>query len=78
MSDTAPFTEEADLLLGAAPGKALSEAARRALQEAAERRAAIDAAARSAAETGEKGGPAGLEPTRYGDWERKGMAIDFS
>ena len=78
MTDTAPITEDADLLLGAAPGKALPEAARRALQEAAERRAAIDAAARKAAEAGETGGPAGLEPTRYGDWERKGMAIDFS
>lgn len=21
--------------------------------------------------------PAGLDPTRYGDWERKGIAIDF-
>ncbi|VDN01871.1 unnamed protein product [Thelazia callipaeda] len=28
-------------------------------------------------ETGEIGGPAGLEPTRYGDWERKGRCIDF-
>jgi hypothetical protein len=25
----------------------------------------------------EHGGPAGLEPTRYGDWERKGRCIDF-
>lgn len=25
----------------------------------------------------EKGGPAGPEPTRYGDWERKGLARDF-
>ena len=25
----------------------------------------------------EFGGPAGLEPTRYGDWERGGRAIDF-
>jgi hypothetical protein len=25
----------------------------------------------------EKGGPAGLEPTRYGDWERNGIARDF-
>jgi shikimate dehydrogenase len=25
----------------------------------------------------EIGGPAGLEPTRYGDWERKGRCIDF-
>ena len=25
----------------------------------------------------EIGGPAGPEPTRYGDWERKGIARDF-
>ena len=25
----------------------------------------------------ELGGPAGPEPTRYGDWERKGRCIDF-
>jgi hypothetical protein len=25
----------------------------------------------------ENGGPKGPEPTRYGDWERKGIAIDF-
>ena len=25
----------------------------------------------------EIGGPKGLEPTRYGDWERKGIAVDF-
>ena len=25
----------------------------------------------------EIGGPKGLEPTRYGDWERKGLATDF-
>jgi len=28
-------------------------------------------------ETGEQGGPRGPEPTRYGDWERKGRVIDF-
>ena len=28
-------------------------------------------------ETGEKGGPRGPEPTRYGDWERKGRVSDF-
>lgn len=27
--------------------------------------------------TGEYGGPAGPEPTRYGDWERKGRVSDF-
>lgn len=26
---------------------------------------------------GEIGGPSGLEPTRYGDWERKGIVSDF-
>ena len=25
----------------------------------------------------EIGGPKGLEPTRYGDWERKGIVSDF-
>jgi hypothetical protein len=57
---------------GAAPGAALTPAARRALAEAAARRKA--AAAEAAPETG---GPSGLEPTRYGDWERKGRAVDF-
>jgi len=28
-------------------------------------------------EGGESGGPEGLEPTRFGDWERKGRCIDF-
>lgn len=27
--------------------------------------------------TKERGGPRGPEPTRYGDWERKGRCIDF-
>ena len=25
----------------------------------------------------ESGGPRGLEPTRYGDWEQKGRCTDF-
>jgi len=58
---------------GAAPGKPLSDAARRALAEAAARRTAAEAQAG----TPEQGGPAGLEPTRFGDWERKGIAVDF-
>ena len=57
----------------AAPGKPLTPAARRALEEAAARRAA----AASQETPPEEGGPAGPEPTRYGDWERKGLAIDF-
>ena len=31
----------------------------------------------NASVTAEIGGPEGLEPTRYGDWERKGRCIDF-
>jgi hypothetical protein len=37
-------------------------------------------AARDVAESGQRGeigGPAGLEPTRYGDWEVKGRCSDF-
>jgi hypothetical protein len=55
------------------PAKALSPAAQRALAEAAARR---EAEAKAALAT-EQGGPAGPEPTRYGDWERKGIAVDF-
>ena len=29
------------------------------------------------ANKGETGGPKGLDPTRYGDWERNGRCIDF-
>ena len=60
---------------GAAPGKTLSPAARRALEEAAARRAAT--AATASPTPAEQGGPAGPEPTRFGDWERKGLAVDF-
>lgn len=51
----------------------LIDAARRALLEAAERRAAADPAELAT----EHGGPRGPEPTRYGDWEKKGLAVDF-
>lgn len=30
-----------------------------------------------AKETAESGGPKGKEPTRYGDWENKGICWDF-
>ena len=58
----------------AAPDKPLSPAAIRALEEAEARRKA-----EPAPEAGpeELGGPAGPEPTRFGDWERKGIASDF-
>ncbi|WP_334128559.1 DUF1674 domain-containing protein [Sneathiella sp.] len=35
------------------------------------------AAADKKAKLKEIGGPSGLEPTRYGDWERKGIVSDF-
>ncbi len=57
----------------ATPDRPLSEAARRALMEAAARRATAGAVTRPQ----EHGGPSGPEPTRYGDWEKKGLAIDF-
>lgn len=59
--------------------KSLPEAARRALQEADARRAEQeDELARLEAEReSETGGPSRIEPTRYGDWERKGIAYDF-
>ena len=31
----------------------------------------------SADQVAEIGGPTGPEPTRFGDWERKGRCIDF-
>jgi len=57
----------------AAPDKPLTPAARRALEEAAARHAAAQAADQAP----EQGGPKGPEPTRFGDWERKGIAVDF-
>ena len=57
----------------AASDRPLSEAARRALLEAAERRASGGESALAP----EHGGPRGPEPTRYGDWEKKGLAVDF-
>ena len=55
--------------------KQLTPAAERALAEAEARRKAAEANARPAAK--EFQGPKGPEPTRYGDWENKGIASDF-
>ena len=52
----------------------LSTPAGRALAEAAERRAQAEAELALAHEIN---GPKGAEPTRFGDWERKGIAYDF-
>lgn len=51
----------------------LPPAAQRALAEAEERRRKTKAAAPPP----ELGGRDGLDPVRYGDWEKKGLAIDF-
>jgi len=53
--------------------KELPDAAKRALAEAEERR-------KKSAKEGlptELGGRDGPEPVRYGDWEKKGIAVDF-
>jgi hypothetical protein len=55
--------------------KPLSPAARRALAEAEARRLAAAAETKPAPK--EFQGPKGPEPTRYGDWENKGIASDF-
>ncbi len=57
----------------ATPERPITNAARQALIEAAARRQA-EATVETATE---HGGPSGPEPTRYGDWEKKGLAIDF-
>ena len=59
--------------------KPLPPAAQRALAEAEARRQAAAAHARDDARASPKElqGPKGPEPTRYGDWERKGIASDF-
>jgi hypothetical protein len=53
----------------------LSPAAERALAEAEARRRAAEASLHPMPK--EFQGPKGPEPTRYGDWENKGIASDF-
>ena len=55
------------------PKKKLTPAAERALAEAEERRRLAEAAPKPPKEIGRKG----LDPARYGDWEKKGIASDF-
>nr|WP_050780938.1 DUF1674 domain-containing protein [Bradyrhizobium sp. ORS 278] len=58
-----------------APRKPLTPAAQRALAEAEERRRI--AAEQAKPMPKELQGPKGPEPTRYGDWENKGIISDF-
>lgn len=55
------------------PASDLPPAAQRALAEAEARRKAAAAPA-PAPELGGRDGP---EPVRFGDWEKKGLAVDF-
>lgn len=70
-------TDPAPEIPEALPVKVLTPQAQRALAEAEARRAEADAAEQARQKAIEEGGPAGLEPTRYGDWERKGIVTDF-
>ncbi|WP_315836590.1 DUF1674 domain-containing protein [Bradyrhizobium prioriisuperbiae] len=72
---TTDNSKQASSSTESSPGKVLSPAAQRALAEAEERRA--KAQQDTDAKPGELQGPKGLEPTRYGDWEHKGIASDF-
>ncbi len=53
----------------------LPAAAERALAEAAARRAERDR--KTTEQRKESGGRGGLDPTRYGDWEKDGLISDF-
>ncbi len=74
-----PPSQAAESVTDAPARKPLSPAAQRALAEAAVRRAEADRLAAETAKTRprELQGPKGPEPTRYGDWENKGIASDF-
>jgi len=73
-TETATDDRTDDIAESSPASRDLPPAAQRALAEAEDRR-------RNAAETvlaPELGGRReGLEPVRYGDWEKKGLAIDF-
>lgn len=73
MDDTTQTPPEAPQESEAERRAKLPEVARRALEEADARKAA-EAALELPPELGGRDGP---EPVRYGDWEKKGIAIDF-
>lgn len=80
-SQTSAYSQTAPNLasdVSAAPKKKFEDlppAAQRALKEAETRRKDIDA--RHNAMEKEVDGRGGLEPTRYDDWEIKGLTVDF-
>jgi hypothetical protein len=66
---------QAPTVAASSPRKNLTPAAQRALAEAEARRQQATAEAKPRQK--EFQGPKGPEPTRYGDWENKGIASDF-
>ncbi|KGB27491.1 hypothetical protein GS16_03895 [Candidatus Liberibacter solanacearum] len=52
----------------------LSSIAKRALEEARQRRSSENKNAKHPVEIGGRDGP---DPTRFGDWEKNGLSIDF-
>jgi hypothetical protein len=65
------MSDQADI--DPAVSRRIAEAGMRAKAEAEVRRAQES----SQKLPPEQGGPKGPEPTRFGDWERKGIAVDF-
>ena len=59
------------------PHKPLSPAAQRALAEAEARRKQAALELENESQPKEINGQAGPEPTRFGDWEKKGIISDF-
>ncbi len=70
--DINPDTRESDSGSAERAARPLPPAARRALAEAAARRAKLQPE-----RPREIGGRGGEEPVRYGDWEVKGLAVEF-
>ena len=69
-----PKTQDAPETPEEARARRIRAAAERALAEAEARASVGQPAEDTAREIGGRDGP---EPTRYGDWEKKGIAIDF-
>jgi hypothetical protein len=72
-----PTNQSPDACPSTAPDRrcAMTPAAERALAEAQARRTEIDRKTR--AQPKEIAGRKGPDPARYGDWEVKGIAVDF-
>jgi hypothetical protein len=62
---------------GSSAQQRLAPHARRALQEAEERRRQAERQQGANPSAKEVGGREGLDPVRYGDWEKGGIISDF-